>query len=126
MKSMSVYTVINEVIGYVTTTSRIIDGKFGSYQICNLVDYDGNSLAINLYKSNINRLEINNIYKLEKIKKTTIKSDNDKLRMATTIFTKITDVTYSEATLFSDVKIADEKIKGSHEKKIGNSHKGYL
>ena len=105
--------VISEVLAYVTTASRIIDGKYGSYQICNLVDYDGNSLAINLYKSNINKLEINKIYKLEKVKKTTIKSDNEKLRMATTNFTKITDATPSEVILFNDVKIADKKILGT-------------
>ena len=104
--------VINEVLAYVTSASRSIEGKYGAYQICNLVDYDGNSLAINLYKTNINKLEINQIYKLEKIKKTTIKSDNNVLRMATTNFTKISDATPSEVDLFTDVKIADKKIKG--------------
>ena len=105
--------VINQVLAYVTSSSRIIDGKFGPYQICNLVDFDGNTVAINLYKSNINKLEINKIYKLEKIKKTGIKSDNDKLRMATTNFTKISDAAPREVELFSDVKIADKKLQGT-------------
>ena len=104
---------INQVLAYVTSASRTIEGKYGAYQICNLVDYDGNTLAINLYKSNINKLEIHKAYKLEKIKKTAIKSDNGKLRLATTNFTKILDATTGEADLFADVKIADKKLQGT-------------
>ena len=105
--------VINEVLAYVTSASRIIEGKYGTYQICNLVDFDGNSMAINLYKSNINKLEVNKAYRLEKIKKTTIKSEDGKLRMATTNFSAIKDATQSETDLFKDVKIADKKLQGT-------------
>jgi hypothetical protein len=42
--------VIDQVLAYVTSASRIIEGKYGSYQICNLVDCDSNSLAINCTK----------------------------------------------------------------------------
>ena len=104
--------VIPKVLVYVTSTSRKIDGKFGSYQICNIVDCDGSKAALNLYKSYIDKLETNKIYYLEKIKKTTIKSADDKLRMATTNFTKITAGSKSEAEIFADVKIADEKVEG--------------
>ena len=103
--------VIDQVLAYVTSASRIIEGKYGQYQICNLVDSDGNTLAINLYKANINKLEVNKIYKLEKIKKTTIKTDS-KLRMATTNFTKIVKPTQKEMDLFEHVNIADKKIQG--------------
>ena len=103
--------VIDQVLAYVTSASRIIEGKYGSYQICNLVDCDSNSLAINLYKANINKLEVNKIYKLEKIKKTNIKTDN-KLCMATTNFTKIVEPQKKEIELFDHVDIADKKIQG--------------
>lgn len=104
--------VIAEVIVYVTSTSRKIDGKFGPYQICNIVDCDGSQAAINLYKSFIDKLEANKVYRIEKLKKTTIKSSDEKLRLGTTNFTKITEVSKSEAALFDDVKIADEKLEG--------------
>ena len=103
--------VIDNVLAYVASASRIIEGKYGPYQICNIIDYEGGSLAINLYKSNINKLEVNQIYKLEKIKKTTIKTDS-KLRMATTNFTKIVEATQNDIDLFADVEIADNKIEG--------------
>ena len=67
---------IDSVLVYVTTKSRLIEGKYGSYQICNLKDTDGNSSSINLYKQNINKLDVNSIYILENIKKTSIKTDN--------------------------------------------------
>jgi hypothetical protein len=56
--------IINSVLVYVTTKSRTIDGKYGPYQICNIKDYEGSSLTINLYKHNINRLEVNKVYTL--------------------------------------------------------------
>ena len=104
--------VISKVLVYVTSASRKIDGKFGSYQICNIVDCDGSKAAINLYKSYIDKLETNKIYYLEKIKKTTIKSGDDKLRLATTNFTKITEGSKSEVEIFADVQIADKKLEG--------------
>ena len=104
--------IINDVLAYVTFASRKIEGKYGPYQICNLVDVDGNSVAINLYKHNIDKLETNKVYKLEKIKKTTISSADSKLRMGTTPFTKIAVAKQSEIDLFADVKIADKKVDG--------------
>ena len=103
--------VIDQVLAYVTSASKKIDGKYGPYQICNLVDYEGSQISINLYKSHLNKLEVNKVFKLEKIKKTTIQTDT-KLRMATTNFTKIVEATPSEVELFSDVKIADKKLEG--------------
>ena len=103
--------IIDQILVYVTSASRIIDGKYGEYQICNIVDTDGSSIAINLYKSNINKLVINKVYKISKIKKTNLSNDN-KLRIATTNFTKIVDGSQGELDFFKDVKIADEKIDG--------------
>ena len=103
--------IIGCVLGYVTFASRHIDGKFGPYQICNLVDFDGNSIAINLYKQNIDKLQVNKIYKLENIKKTTISTDT-KLRMGTTPFTKIVVADQDEIDLFADVEISDKKVNG--------------
>ena len=103
--------IINSVLVYITTKSRIIDGKYGSYQICNIKDTEGSSLTINLYKQNIDRLEVNKVYTLEKIKKTTIKTDSG-VRMSTTNFTKIRNASQYQIDLFSNVQIADHKISG--------------
>ena len=103
--------IIDSVLVYVTTKSKTIDGKYGSYQICNMKDYEGNALSINLYKQNMNRLEVNKVYKLQKIKKTTIKTETG-LRMATTNFTKIKDASTEESDIFADVQIADHVIEG--------------
>ena len=58
-------------------------------------------------------MEVNKAYKLEKIKKTGIKSENGKLRLATTNFSKISHATPNETNLFADVKIADKKLQGT-------------
>ena len=104
--------VINSVLVYVTTKSKHIDGKYGSYQICNLKDLEGSSSSINLYKQNIDKLEVNKMYTLEKIKKTTIRTDSG-IRMATTNFTNIKAATPDQIHLFDDIEIADYKIAGT-------------
>jgi hypothetical protein len=80
--------IINSVLVYVTTKSRHKDGKYGSYQICNIKVYEGSSLTINLYKHNINILEVNMVYTLDKIKKTAIKTDSG-IIIATTNFKQL-------------------------------------
>ena len=104
-------TVINTVVMYVTSKLKIINGKYINYQICNLKDCEGGSGTINLYKYNIDKLEISKIYKIERIKKTAIKSDHGP-RLATTNFTKITDVTEAKAAVFAHVQLGDKRIKG--------------
>ena len=54
---------------------------------------------------------MNKIYTLEKIKKTTIKTDSG-VRMSTTNFTKIREASQYQIDLFSNVEIADHKISG--------------
>ena len=104
--------VIDRVLVYVTTKSRNIDGKYGAYQICNLKDFDGNSASINLYRQHLNKLEVNKVYTLEKIKKTEINTDSG-IRMATTNFTKIKVATQAQIEIFAEVDIADHKITGT-------------
>ena len=104
--------VIDSVLVYVTTKSRNIDGKYGAYQICNLKDNVGNSSSINLYRQHLNKLVVNKVYTLEKIKKTAINTDSG-IRMATTNFTKIKVATQEQIEIFDDVDIADHKITGT-------------
>ena len=103
---------IDSVLVYVTSKSRIIEGKFGNYQICNIVDHEGSNFSINLYKQHVDKLDANQVYKLQKVKKTTIQTDTG-IRMATTNLTKIHKATPDQIDVFSDVKIADKKIDGT-------------
>ena len=104
--------VIDTMLVYVTTKSRIIEGKFGNYQICNIIDHEGNTFSINLYNHHVDKLDCNHVYLLQKVKKTTITTDTG-IRMATTIFTKIHNATPDQSDVFKDVKISDKKIDGT-------------
>ena len=44
------------VLLYDQSRSRKIDGAYG--QICNIIDYDSNKFSINLYKQNVDKLEV--------------------------------------------------------------------
>lgn len=103
--------VIPEILTYVTSLSKVIDGKYGPYQISNLRDCNGSAVSINLYKGSIDGVEVNKVYRLNKIRKTTIK-DESGLRLGTTNFTKIQKATDDETKLFENTKIADHKIEG--------------
>ena len=102
---------IDTILVYVTTTSRVIEGKFGDYQICNIVDHEGTTFSINLYKQHVGKLEANQVYVLQKVKKTTINTDTG-IRMATTNVTKIHEATPDQIDVFSDIKLADKMIHG--------------
>ena len=102
---------IDTILVYVTTTSRVIEGKFGDYQICNIVDHEGTTFSINLYKQHVGKLEANQVYVLQKVKKTTIKTKTG-IRIETTNVTKVHEATPDQIDVFSDVKFADKKIHG--------------
>ena len=103
---------ISEILTYVTSVSRTIEGKYGEYKICNLKDIHGTSLTMNVYKQNVNKIEANKVYRLKKMKKTTINTESG-LRIATINFTKIQDATYAEVTLFDNVQLGDKQVTGS-------------
>lgn len=103
---------IENVLVYVQTKSRKIDGAYGPYQICNIVDYESNKFSINLYKNNVDKLEVDQVYMLQKIKKTSIRTETG-IRMATTNFTRIKKASPDQSGVFKDVKLADEKITGT-------------
>ena len=104
--------IISDILAYITSVSRTIQGKYGDYQICNLKDNHGTSLTMNVYKQNVNKLEANKVYRLKKLKKTAIKSESGP-RIATTNFTKTQDATYAEVKLFDNVQLGDAQVTGS-------------
>ena len=104
--------VVGQILAYVTSVSKVIEGKYGNYQIVNLRDCIGSKVSINLYTKYVNAVEVNKVYRIEKIKKTAINDDSG-LRLATTNYTKIDDASTEETDLFKNTKIADKSIEGT-------------
>ena len=110
--SFAEHSIIQNILAIVTSVSREIEGKYGSYQICNLRDCNGTASSINLYKTNIGKLETHKIFRITKIKKTAINTQSG-IRLACTNYTTIVEATSSEAELFKDTKLADKKFEGT-------------
>ena len=58
--------IVSKSLIYIATVSRLIDGKFGAYRICNIKDKTSQSLTLNLYSPNVEKLQDNQVYKLTK------------------------------------------------------------
>ena len=104
--------IIENVLVYVQTKSKTIDGAYGPYQICNIIDYESNKFSINLYKHHVDKLEIDQVYMMQKIKKTSIRTETG-IRMATTNYTKIKVASAEQRDVFKDVNLADARIDGT-------------
>ena len=83
--SFTEHSLIQNILAIVTSVSREIEGKYGSYQICNLRDCNGTASSINLYKTNVGKLEIHKVYRITKIKKqpSTLSQELDWLALTT-------------------------------------------
>ena len=107
-------SIIPNIIVLVTNVSRIIETKMGKYQIATLMDTESQTLSINLYDSNIEKLEFGNIYKITKVKKALIrKNETTETRLMTTKFTKISQTNEDNKADFENVKLAENLIKGT-------------
>ena len=97
----------------VTNVSRVIETKSGRYQIAGLVDIEGQKLSINLYDSNIGKIEFGNIYTFSKLKKSMIrKEDGHELRLATSKFTKLIEAAEDDKTQFENVSLGQSQMDG--------------
>ena len=106
-------TIIPCLTVLVTNVSRMIETKRGKYQIVGLIDIESQSLSLNLYDSHIGKMEGGNIYKLTKLKKTTIKKEGEtETRLSTTKFTNISDASEKEQEFFKNVKLAANQWNG--------------
>jgi hypothetical protein len=104
-------TIVSKTLVYVATVSRLIDGKYGEYRICNIVDSASTLLTLSLYSPHIGKLEDNQVYSLTKLKKTLLKNDGS-IRLNTTKFTQIQKGTPTEEALFQGVQVADHVTEG--------------
>ena len=66
IKALKNQSIIPSLTIMVGSTSRLIEGKSGKYQIGGLVDVDGNKMNINLYDANINKIEFGNLLEFVK------------------------------------------------------------
>ena len=94
------------------SVSRVIDGMYGEYQICNMRDTSSTPLSLSLYKPHVKKLRDNQVFSLTKVKKNILKHDGA-IRLSTTRYTQIQKGNSSEEKLFQDVQVADHIIEGS-------------
>ena len=70
-------------------------------------------MDINLYDSNVGKIEFGKIYRLTNLRKACIKKDEEtKTRLFTTKFTKIMEASPNEKILFENVNIAKNQLHG--------------
>ena len=104
--------IVPRILAYAKIISRHIDSKYGGYRICKLVDKNGDQLEINLYNRFKERVEENELYVMEKLKKTTLQTDGS-IQSATTGYTNIIHATKEQKESFRDVKITTHVITGT-------------
>ena len=105
-------TVINKILVYVVSVSRVIDGTYGEYQICNMRDTSSTPLTLSLYKPHVKKLQDNQVYSLTKVKKNILKNDGA-VRLSTTKYSQIQKGSSLEEKMFQNVQVADHIIEGS-------------
>ena len=84
-------SVIPEITVIITNVSRVIETKMGKYQIVGLMDHENQKMSLNLYDSNIGKVEFGDIYRITKVKKSLLKTGE--FRLLTTKFTKFSTQT---------------------------------
>ena len=57
---------------YVVSVSRLIDGNFGKYRICNIRDTKSHALTLSLYEPHVEKLQDDQVYSMTKVRKTMI------------------------------------------------------
>ena len=114
IKALKNQSIIPSLTIMVGSTSRLIEGKSGKYQIGGLVDVDGNKMNINLYDANINKIEFGNIYNIKNLKLIALNKDgNIENRLVTTKITKISDASEDEKRKFDTVSLGQNQIHGT-------------
>ena len=104
---------VSSLIVLVTSVSRTIETNRGNYQIAGIMDIGSEKLNINLYEPNVGKIEFGKVYKLTKLKKTSIKKDGEtQTRLLTTKFTSISEASQKEQALFENVKFAENQLIG--------------
>ena len=97
-----------------TNVSRIIPTHNGQYQIIGLKDSEGMQASMNLYESNIQKVETGNIYTMTKVKKSVVKKDGEfQMRLHTTKYTNISIANTNDQSKFDNINIGNKSLKGT-------------
>ena len=104
-------SIVSKTLVCVVSVSRLIDGKFGNYRICNIRDKSGQALTLSLYDPHVEKLQDDTVYRLTKLKKSILKNDG-LTRLNTTKYTQIDRVSQEEEELFQGIQVADSVIEG--------------
>ena len=114
IKASKNQTIISSITAIVGHTSRVIETARGNYQIAGLVDIDNDKMSINIYDSNLNKMEPANIYTLTKVKISTINEDGKfEKRLFTTKLTTISEASADNKAKFENVTLGQHKVTGT-------------
>ena len=114
IRALKNQTITNRITAIVGHVSRIIEISKGKYQIAGLVDINNDKLSINLYDSNINKMEPANIYTLTKVKIATIIKDGQlEKRLFSTKLTTISEASDDDKAEFETVSLGNIQVIGT-------------
>ena len=68
-------SIVSKTLMYVVNVSRLIDGNFGKYRICNIRDTKSHALTLSLYEPHVEKLQDDQVYSMTKVRKTIMKND---------------------------------------------------
>ena len=105
-------SIVSKTLMYVVSVSRLIDGNFGKYRICNIRDTKSQALTLSVYEPHVEKLQDDQVYSMTKVKKTIMKNDGQ-TRLSTTKFTQIQKGSQNEEQLFNMIQISDSVVEGS-------------
>ena len=104
--------VIPEMSVFSVGVSRIIDGKYGPYQIGNFKDLAGNKGSLNLYGAQVGKMEPGKTYTLKKfVKSGMTKGEGEFTRLAVK-YGSVNQADESIAVKFISVKVGEHEVTG--------------
>ena len=107
-------SIIPELTIFTLGMSRIIQGKYGNYQICNFKDLKGNSGTLNIYNTRLlGQIEEGKVYTFKKIYKTSMDKGSEKFTRLALKYGTASEGDKDESKQFDQVKLGEIEISGT-------------
>ena len=108
-------SIIPELTIFTLRISRIIQGKYGNYQICNFKDLKGNSGILNIYNNRLlGEIEEGKVYTFKNIYKTSIDKGYEKFtKLALKKYGAASEGDKDESKQFDQVKLGEIEVSGT-------------
>ena len=106
--------IIPELTIFTLGVSRIIQGKYGNYQICNFKDLKGNTGTLNIYNNKLlGQVEEGRVYTLKKIIKTAMDKGTEKFTRLALKYGTASEADKEESKQFDEVKLGEIELNGT-------------